>query len=340
MLRALVCCLWIILTLSSVYAQSPLGTRIDSVLKSNPRQPFNGVICIVQGDQTLYNHVWGYANLNTREPVRRDSYFTIGSVSKQMTAVLVLQQVEKGKIELSDPLSTYLSGLNPAWENKVTIHHLLSHTHGIRATDQALAFMPGSQFEYSMTGYDLLGQILEKVTGQTFAALSASLFRQCGMHHTFHPDRADGRKAVNGYRETPDGDLAEDHSPTGPVPAGWFISTAGDLLLWNRHFYGGKLLHTETFQQLSTPQENAIREHPIFGTTAYGYGITIAQENGLLQWGQTGLAPGFVTMSFYFPATRTSLIILENIEYGKNIGETFYYHTRIQNILKNYLITK
>jgi len=87
-------------------------------------------------------------------------------------------------------------------------------------------------------------------------------------------------------------------------------------------------------------QEGAIRQHPLFGPLCYGYGITISDKDSLLQVGQTGFAPGFVSMNYYFPQSKTSIIILENIAYGPNdLRTSFYYHTTILDWLKTELMT-
>jgi len=77
------------------------------------------------------------------------------------------------------------------------------------------------------------------------------------------------------------------------------------------------------------------RDHPVFGKTDYGYGITINSTDNIIQYGQTGFAPGFVSMNFYFPKTKTSIIIFENIAYDTdNLKKTFYYHTKTLNIIR------
>ena len=122
------------------------------------------------------------------------------------------------------------------------------------------------------------------------------------------------------------------------MAAGSFISTSGDLNIWNKVFYSGKLLKKKTMKTLETKQKGAVRNHPIFGITEYGYGITIDTKENILQLGQTGFSPGFVSMSYYFPKTKTSVILLENIAYDTNdFKKTFYYHTEILKIVREEL---
>jgi D-alanyl-D-alanine carboxypeptidase len=98
----------------------------------------------------------------------------------------------------------------------------------------------------------------------------------------------------------------------------------------------------ETYQLMLTIQPNAVRQHPVFGRTLYGYGITVDEKDGLLQVGQTGYSPGFVSMNFYFPATKTSAIIVSNVAYDaeNDLKKTFTYHTRILDEVRLYLMGK
>ena len=91
---------------------------------------------------------------------------------------------------------------------------------------------------------------------------------------------------------------------------------------------------------MTSKQKNAIRQHPIFGATQYGLGPTVDTKENLLQIGQTGFAPGFLSMDFYFPASKTSIIVLQNINYTvEDFKNKFYFHTKILNILRESFIT-
>jgi CubicO group peptidase (beta-lactamase class C family) len=106
--------------------------------------------------------------------------------------------------------------------------------------------------------------------------------------------------------------------------------------LWNQQFFEGQLLKANTFKLMTTKQDKAIRNHPIFGITAYGYGITVDDKDGIIQWGQTGYAPGFASMNYYFPQKKISIIVLENVIYDtSDIKKTYYYHTQILNLIRD-----
>lgn len=154
-----------------------LTLKINSILKNNN---FNGVVFITENSKKVYSKSMGFSDLENRISLKFNDQFVIGSISKQITAVLVLREFEKGKIKLDDKINQYLTEINQPWSTEVTIHQLLTHTHGIVAVDKPLEFMQGSQFHYSQLGYELLAQILEKITNEKFEQLSTELFKQYG----------------------------------------------------------------------------------------------------------------------------------------------------------------
>jgi D-alanyl-D-alanine carboxypeptidase len=317
--------------------QNNVEKQIDSLISVKTTKPFNGIILISQKGKTKYSKMYGYSDIDKKKVLKMNDQFVIGSISKQFTAVLVLREFDKGHLELSTPIHAYLPELTQSWADTVTVHHLLTHMHGITQIDKPTTFKVGTQYSYSQIGYDLLAKIIEKTSGKSFAELSKNLFKECGMKNTFHPDSKEYNNLVKGYTEIETGKIEfENETFQNYVAAGSFISTAKDLNIWNKIFYSGKLLENETMKRLETKQKGAVRNHPIFGITEYGYGITIDTKANILQLGQTGFAPGFVSMSYYFPKTQTSVIVLENIAYDTDdLKKAFYYHTEILKIIRN-----
>lgn len=317
--------------------QNNVEKQIDSLISAKTTKPFNGIILISQKGKTKYSKMYGYSDIDKKKVLKMNDQFVIGSISKQFTAVLVLREFDKGHLELTTPIHAYLPELTQSWADTVTVHHLLTHMHGITQIDKPTTFKVGTQYSYSQIGYDLLAKIIEKTSGISFAELSKNLFKECGMKNTFHPDSKEYNNLVKGYTEIETGKIEfENETFQNYVAAGSFISTAKDLNIWNKIFYSGKLLENETMKRLETKQKGAFRDHPIFGITEYGYGITIDTKANILQLGQTGFAPGFVSMSYYFPKTRTSVIVLENIAHDTDdLKKTFYYHTEILKIIRN-----
>ena len=314
-----------------------IDKQIDSLISIKTRNPFNGIIFISNNGKAKYSKLFGYSDIDGIEPIKLNDQFVIGSISKQFTAVLVLREFDKGNIDLFTPIHKYLPELTQSWADTVTIHHLLTHMHGITQLDRPTTFKIGTQYSYSQIGYDLLAKIIERTSRKSFAELSKNLFEECGMKNTFHPDIKEYNNLVKGYTESENSKIEfETETFQNYVAAGSFISTAEDLNIWNKIFYSGKLLKSKTMKMLETKQNGAVRDHPIFGITEYGYGITIDTKEGILQYGQTGFAPGFISMNFHFPKTKTSVIVLENVAYETDdLKKTFYYHTEILKIIRN-----
>ncbi len=308
--------------------------KIDHLIESILPHTFNGVILISKGDSVLYQTTKGYANIAQKDTLNLNHQFVIGSISKQITAVLILQAYEKGLLDLETPIAEYLPELSLAWKDSINIHHLLTHKHGIQSLDKALAFPPDSQFQYSQLGYELLAQILESVHQQAFVAISSRLFQENGLKNTFHPQNKVYKHLVKGYTEEENGNLVyETQSFENYVPAGGFISTVQDLTKWNLLLHHGKLLKPNSLQLMSVKQ--ATRQHPIFNAIDYGYGLTFKAEEQAVQIGALGFAPGFVSSNFYFPSTNISLVVLENVAANlADFKQTFYYHTNTIALLR------
>lgn len=330
--------IWILFTPILLGQKAGRWAKIDSLINVESSKPFNGIILIYEKGKIDYFLKNGYSDIEKRIPLSDDSQFVIGSISKQITATLILREVEKGRIQLNTPIKEYLPESHQGWADSVTVHDLLCHTHGIVDWNKPSVFPAGEKFMYSQIGYRLLGDILEKLNNTSFANQSLALFRSIGLNNTFHPDN-NMDNVVTSYVE--DGNkLTLETEKIQYIAAGGFISTAQDLMKWNENLYKHKLLKDKTYLLMTTKQPNALRNHPIFGELHYGYGITVDNSDGLLQLGQTGYVPGFVSMDFYFPKYDAGVIVLENIAYDTdNIKNTFFYHTKILDEVRRNLIT-
>lgn len=305
--------------------------KIDSISVNNG---FNGVILVTKDTTNIYSKAFGYSDLENKTLMNMENLFVIGSISKQITAVLVLREYEKGNLKLDDKISQYLSDIKQAWANEVTMHHLLTHTHGIVDLDKPLEFEIGSQFHYSQLGFELLAQILEQISGKTFNELSAELFTEYGLKNTFHPDNNNYKNLVKGYVESENGELKYcTNSLQNYVPAGSFISNAEDLNKWNELLHSGKLVNEKTLGLMET--RYATRLHPIFDKIEYGYGLLFKDGENNTQIGAFGYAPGFVSTCYYYPQTNMNLIVLENTARKlNNFKETFRVHTELMELMK------
>lgn len=317
--------------IASSKRDDPFKNEIESILVETN---FNGVVLIAQGNQIMAQFARGKSDISANTTILMDDQFVIGSISKQITAVLVLREFEKGNIQLGDRIANFLPELNEEWAHTVTIHHLLAHTHGIVDLNKPAEFQPGSQFQYSQLGYDLLAQILTFVTQKSFENLAMELFQTTGMTETFHPDQKTYTKLVKGYEEVEGLSLSyQTTSLANYAAAGSFISTAKDLWKWNQLLYSGKLVQFETLELMRTKQ--ALREHPIFGQVNYGYGLLFLDHETEIEIGALGYAPGFASALYYYPKSNWHVIVLSNVARDlDDFKKTFQAHTSIMHLVK------
>lgn len=320
-----------LLIVNSVYAQNSksIHKKVDSIVKVNS---FNGVILITKGSDTLYSKSMGFSDLEKRILLTKKSQFVIGSISKQITAVLIMKAFEEKQLKLTDTISKYLRIEQP-WSNEVTIHQLLIHTHGIKSITEPLEFKVGSQFKYSQLGYDLLAKILEKITSKSFLELSTNLFKEHSLESTFHPENKSYKNLVKGYQNI-NGELVfKENSLRNFAAAGSFISNVEDLEKWNKLLHNNELVSKESLELMKI--NYATRIHPIFEKVDYGYGLLFNEGEQNIEIGALGYAPGFVSACYYYPKKGINLIVLENIAQNlPDFKKTFKVHTHLMKVIK------
>lgn len=315
-------------------SQTKFSPRIDSLIEANTKRFFNGIILVSQNNKIIYSKVKGFSNIEKQTPLVIDNQFVIGSISKQITAVVVLREVDKGHLKLHVPVKKYLPNMTQTWLDSITVHQLLNHTSGITDWDKTLKFKPSTDFSYSNIGYELLAKIAESVSGKSYATLTNEIFKICKMKHSMSPKLNQHKSLVNSYVEDSTGKVkfVENLLKDIGIPSGGMISTVGDLLLWNKNLHGGKLLSQKSYAMMTTASSH--RDHFIFGKVDYGYGLQIDRKGKTLEIGHSGYATGFASLNFYYPATKTSLIVLENIAWdADNFKDTFKHHVDIRAIV-------
>lgn len=305
-------------------------------------------VAVFKDGKPLLVKGYGLANLELQVPVGNDSVFRIGSITKEFTAVAVLQLQEEGKLSLSDRLSKYYPEYPRAAD--ITLTQMLNHTSGLHnyteeesfdkrdemlemTTGQWVAhfakmpktqdFEPGSGWSYSNTAYFLLGGLIEKVEGKPLAAvLTDRFFTPLGMSHTALDDEKEvvpGRVAGYGADEQGRFTNAGFISMTAVGAAGAMRSTAGDLMRWNSALFGGRLLKPASLEAMVTPgklndgkpSSSAIKGNPLEGGE-YGYGLVITRLEGHLWMGHAGGIQGFTSLLAEFPDDRTTLAVIAN----------------------------
>jgi CubicO group peptidase (beta-lactamase class C family) len=314
------------------------AARMDQIVQSYvPSKQFMGSVLVAQDGKVLLDKAYGYANLEWDIPNTPTTKFRLGSITKQFTAASILMLEERGKLKVEDPVKKYMPDAPPAWD-KVTIFHLLTHTSGIPSftsfpdyrsreaeamtpeklvawfRDKPLEFEPGEKWNYSNSGYVLLGYLIEKVSGQSYSDfVQQNIFTPMGMKDSGY----DSNSAVIAHRAA-----GYSRDKAGPVNAGFvhmsipfsagaLYSTTGDLLRWEQGLFGGKLLKPESLAKMITPFKED-----------YAFGLSVSTKNGRKVIAHGGGIEGFNTFLAYYPDEKLVVAVLANLNgpFPESIG--------------------
>jgi D-alanyl-D-alanine carboxypeptidase len=324
------------------------SSKIDSLIQTTNPRSFNGVILITQKGETKYSKTIGYSDFDKKIPLTLKDNFRIQSNSKQITAVLVLLEVEKGNLSLDKPIKTYLTDLKQPWADTVTVHQLLNMSAGIVNLDKPLAFKPGTDFYYSNPAYGLLGRLIEKVTGKKYIEVANNLFKELKMKNTYcyEIDKTNNNLA-NGYWQVKDSISLVDfktlnftnESWANFIPAGGIISNAIDLNTWDTKLHSGKILQTKSY--VSMVNSTIVDSDFTFSEkkSNYGYGVNINEGEPVKYIGHAGRGIGFVSLKIYVPSKELDVIILENI-YHRDTNIVYFFEKNIRQIVMNSNLAK
>ncbi|MCU7616620.1 beta-lactamase family protein [Chryseobacterium sp. PBS4-4] len=316
------------------------SAKIDSLVKATNPRSFNGVVFIQQNGKTKYEKAYGYVDFNKNTPLTISDRFSTMSIAKQITAMLILQEVEKGTIDLQVPIRKYLPDFKYSWADTITVHHLLNHTSGLYSDDLKpdLKLKTGTNFSYSNVGYSVAGLVLEKQSGKTYNELVTALFKKCKMNSSAYPTEISSQLLTKGHTIRKDGTfkLNEKSDFNADYYFGsHLIVTAPDLAKWNDFLHNGKLLKPETYKLMTNYSTTAT--HQLFSDKpiGYGYGLRINDKADIYEIGHTGFHPseGFTAVNLYYPKTKTSIIVMENVA-NENFDIAYYFEQEIRKIVK------
>ncbi|KQT19269.1 serine hydrolase [Chryseobacterium sp. Leaf404] len=308
-----------------------IASQIDSVFN---QYQFNGSVGIFKDSIELYRKNNGFSDFENQTKINRSTVFSIASISKQFTAVLILLQMEDSKLSLDDKVSKYIKGFQKKEYEDITIHQLLNHSSGLNNFGEKLMFKSGSGFNYSNDGFNALGKIVEAVSGRKFNENILDLFKKVGMKNSSTGTVFRGENFAKTYVGNSKSQKVVDGMPKRlgkkeiGIPAGGVLSTVDDLHLWNSALYGGKIIKPETLKKFMA--KSTERQHPVFGTMGYGLGIMMSNDKPVTYF-HSGYVKGAPSLNIYYPKTKTSVIILSNIaneEKGKNAA--FKPHQKIK----------
>jgi CubicO group peptidase (beta-lactamase class C family) len=278
---------------------------------NNKPSPGASVIVIHKG-KMLLNKGYGFANIEHSEPNTPLSVFRLGSITKQFTAMAILQLYDKQLLQINDYVEKFFPGtLNG---NKITIKNLLAHTSGItESLNTDLAFTPGTQISYSNAGYNLLGEIIEKVSGMSYEEyLLENIFQPLGMINSGyeHPD-IEVKNYATGYKISDNGSYSDigESDVSDAFSAGALYSTAEDMYRWDQALYTEKLVKALTLNQAFS--QTTLKDG---STVKYGFGWMVDQWRGLKEVGHGGDITGFNSYIARYPDEQFTVIVLSNIE--------------------------
>lgn len=303
--------------------------KIDSLfLKSADKAEFCGSVLVAKGGTIMLSKGYGYSHEEQKIPNDANTVFNIASLTKTFTAALILKLQEQRKLSVSNVVSKYY----PAYPNgeRITIHHLLTHTSGIpdylrdkqfQAVDQSkpltleeminffkdkpLSFEPGTAFRYSNSGYTLLGYIIEKVTGLSYgAALETCIFKPLHMKQTsYGPPQNNQLGTATGYMmyfknfQHPSFVV----HPSISYATGAIYSTVKDLFIWHQALQTNKFLSRQSLEAAYRKDKGN-----------YGYGWFTDTLYGQQRVSHDGNIPGYKANINRFPKDDICVIALSN----------------------------
>ncbi len=292
-------------------------------------------VAVEQGGRVVLAKGYGLADVEDRVPATADTVYPIASVTKQFTAAAVMQLVEQGRLRLSDTLGGLLPEIR--WRDPrarhVTVRQLLTHTSGIPSYDSVpgfgpldpypqthaailalitglpLKFAPGTRAAYSNSGYYLLGLIIERRSGLTYAQyLRRRLFPGLGLSHTGAcPGRPAPGQAHLYARGGPAPRAAPPISLVNAYAAGQLCSTVIDLLRWQDALRSGRVVSPASYTQMTTPLRLTDGS-----TIAYGFGLDLDPINGRPAVSHEGGFPGDAADLTWYPNDNLAVAVLDN----------------------------
>jgi CubicO group peptidase (beta-lactamase class C family) len=321
----------LLLLASSCLAQDNVS-RMEQVVQSYvDSKQFMGAALVARDGKVLLSTGYGFANLEWGVANSPASKFRLGSITKQFTAACILLLEERGKLKVDDPVKKYMTDAPAAWD-KVTIFNLLTHTSGIpsftgfpdyasteaiattpeklvaRFRDKPLEFQPGEKWNYSNSGYVLLGYLIEKISQQSYSEfVQENIFTPLGMKDSgYDSNSAIILHRASGYTPSAKGTIHAGYIDMSiPFSAGSLYSTTEDLLRWEQGLMGGKLLSVASLAKMTTPFKND-----------YAFGLAVHAVNGHKVIEHGGGIEGFNTEIAYYPEDKLTVVVLANLNGG------------------------
>ena len=324
-----------------------MSSEIDDLMSKYVEGP-GGAVMVIQNGEIVFQNGYGLADIENGLPITTDSIFHLGSVGKQFTALGVMILAEQGLVNYDDPIGQYIPEL--AWmDDGVTIRSLLYHTSGVLGYDDSddiynalvassdaptnedllsvlaeqggMLTDPGEVYSYSNTGYEILGSLIERVSGKKYAEfMDENIFSPLGMTHTFslpNAQRLDDENIAQSYYL--DGGQPWTYKPDildGLTGSGSIYSTLGDMYLYDQALRNHELVSAETLEEAFTTGTLNNGE-----AIDYGFGVELSEYSGYSYIGHSGAWLGFESYYLHIPEQNLSVVVLLNLDYSEEGAE-------------------
>jgi D-alanyl-D-alanine carboxypeptidase len=312
--------------------QNSLAATVDAVVQTAMQQQnIPGMtVALAKNGTVLYEQGYGFSNLSTHQVAQPNLILEIGSITKQFTAALIMLLQEQGRLHVDDSLATYLPQYN--FPEAITLRMMLTHTSGLAdftnfaqlgdwvkdgvseetvltaVAEAPLQFQPGSQYAYSNSNFFALGTIIEKLTGQSYAAnLNQYIFQPLGLTNTYY-SLPPANQAATGYTNNEAGwVLAVIWDRSAAFAAGALSSNLNDLVAWDNALFNGKVVSPASFSAMTTSNGFLMP-----GGGSYGFGLALATVNNRLLIWHNGQIGGFTAENAVFRDSGFAVIVLTN----------------------------
>ena len=302
--------------------------RMDQVVQSYVSNgTFAGSVLVARGSDVIVSKGYGLANVEWNLPSSPSARFKVASITKQFTAAAILLLEERGRLKIDDLVKTHLPEAPATWD-RMTLFHLLTHTAGfpglpptgrqalVDSADGTVAgfvtalmqrpleSQPGERFNYTNSGYLVLGHLIQKLTGQSYETfIRENIFTPLGMKDSGLDSPAVISRRAGSYTVTPNGLVNASYASDRIVPntAAGLYSTAEDLMRWQNGLYGGKVISNASLQKMTTPFKGD-----------YGLGVYIRTVDGRRAATHGGGAPPFANLTYFFDRS-VSVVVLGNL---------------------------
>lgn len=323
---------------AQVAADALFAASVDAMLASfYPPDGPGAAVIVTRAGKTVFRQAYGMASLAQQQPLTPETTFRLGSISKQFTAVAILMLAEEGKLSIHDQITRFLPDY-PAQGRQITIEHLLTHTSGIVSftdkddfeanitrdvtvdemidsfKDDKLEFTPGTAFSYNNSGYYLLGALIGKISGVSYASfVEQRIFVPLGMHGTCHEGHERGPQPQAAGHTRRDGGFGpcDPMSMSQAYAAGALVSTVDDLARWEQAIASGKLISAANWAKAFTPYRLADGSTCTYG---HGWEIGTLRQRPMLAHG--GAINGFTTFALRLPEDQLFVTVLSNADDG------------------------